>query len=189
MNQPTEIHPKEPQLNRYEIATEPQLNRYEIATGKTVGRPKEWTEKRAMSLIDPLLAYVQEEPLPSLEEFCLNNGYYPSLIGKLCRDWPQFHAVVQNIKNFMAMKVSKGVMENRFNSRFAPMYLSHSFGWVAPTQVIKANNTNTDTVDVTHHGAVNVTYEVVPAKPKPVPVEGIPLRGPLHHEREPRGGE
>ena len=130
-----------------EINPDDQLNRYEIATGKKRGRPREWTPERITEFKNALLEYIKAEELPQFEEFCLQQGLYPQIIGKLGHEEPtddervksakaEFRAVVHNLKLFIAGKVSKGVMQGKFNARFAPMYLAHNFGWTAPASTV-----------------------------------------------------
>jgi hypothetical protein len=119
---------------------------------KKIGRPIEWTEKKAMEVGNSLIEWMQEEELNIFfDEFLINEkGLYPEFIYKMSKKYPEFRQVIKKAKSIQEIKIAKvglsskdmsisdtdsdgltkRTINTRYSSSFAMFFLKCRFGWM-----------------------------------------------------------
>lgn len=131
------------------------------------GRPRKWTEDRAMELANELLEYINTHPdsysigdfLCSLEAH--QRGLYIDLCPMLSERYPQFRLVYSKIKDITEYRIARDALkgDSKINAKFAQFYLERKArGYGVKTEVNATVQAN-----VAHTG-ININFVTQEAK-------------------------
>jgi hypothetical protein len=95
------------------------------------GRPKVWTEKAAMTLLDELVTWIKKsESNFYFERFLYEEkGLYPQLISELSEQYPKFNEAIERIKKIKEAKIMDLGLKMGLSAPLVKFYMINNSNW------------------------------------------------------------
>jgi hypothetical protein len=93
------------------------------------GRPREWTDELIEEMADRFETFMGRPDSIWYEDFCLEQGINPVLLGKWAKVNERFGEVYEKSKSWQKSKLVKGGLLNNYNASFTKFVMANTCGW------------------------------------------------------------